>query len=161
MQKPSTLPASVLDMIAFARFYVERLHETQDVVDLYPAVLATVHVVDWFVEGTLHRSLHGERKALEELFPAWVALKDFANGLKHAVREGKEPVSPTRRLQAKPEATEWEDLDAWAHLGKPDQPVWRIEHQGQMRSIYSLCRAFLHDFQAWVTPQLPPTSLAD
>lgn len=35
--------------------------ESQEVTDLYPAILSTVHVPDWFVEGILHRRMDLER----------------------------------------------------------------------------------------------------
>jgi len=45
--RPKSVPTSLPEMIELAEFYLARLHATQDVVDLYPAVLATVHVPDW------------------------------------------------------------------------------------------------------------------
>src|SRR6266545_4266813 len=84
--RPTTIPGSLDEMIALAEFYLERFHDTQEVVDLYPAVLTTVHVPDWFIEGVLHRNFREEYHALKEQFPDWASTKDFANGLKHAIR---------------------------------------------------------------------------
>jgi hypothetical protein len=111
----TTLPSSLDEMISLADFYLERLHETQDVIDLYPAVLATVHVPDWFVEGVLHRSLRDEHQALVVQFPSWASVKDFANGLKHAIRATLGHASSARSLQTQQGSIEWEHLDWWDH----------------------------------------------
>jgi hypothetical protein len=143
-------------MIELAEFYLDRLHKTQDVVDLYPAVLATVHVPDWFMEGVLHRRFDDHQKEELAEFPEWRTAKDFANGLKHAVRANLDNPSAARSLKTERATTEYEHPDWWDHAGAPDQGVWQIEHEGQPRSIYSLCHHFLNQFKAWVIPQLPP-----
>src|SRR5262245_11228357 len=82
-------------------------------------------------------------------------MKDFANGLKHAVRAGMRDPSAARLLETDRATTEYEHLDWWDHAGAPDQEIWQIEHDGQLRSLYSLCQHFLNEFRTWVIPQLP------
>jgi hypothetical protein len=153
--RPTAVPTSFPEMIELAQFYLDRFHKTQDVIDLYPAVLTTAHVPDWFVEGVLNRRLEDERHALEIEFPIWRTMKDFANGLKHAVRAGMRDPSAARLLETERATTEYEHLDWWDHAGAPDQEIWQIEHDGQLRSIYSLCQHFLNEFRTWVISQLP------
>ncbi len=160
-KRPSTVPTSLYEMIELAEFYLDRLHKTQDVVDLYPAVLATVHVPDWFVEGVLHRNFKDAKEDIEKLeteFPMWRSARDFANGLKHAVRAGLNNPSAARLLQVETTTIPYEHPDWWDHAEAPDQDVWQIEHEGRPRSIYSLCNHFLDQFKTWIVPQLPPGS---
>lgn len=154
--KLHAIPTTFMDMLSMAQYYVNRLDETQDVVDLYPAVLATVHTVDWFVEGELKESLTSQTEQYENRFPIWKSLKDFANGLKHADR-GRQNQSSARKLQAERSVTEWESEDAWDHMHRPNQFVWRIEHNGKRLSIYSLCNQFLKEFSGWALNKKPST----
>lgn len=140
-----TLPRDIDEMIALADFYLNRLNATQAIVDVYPAVLATVHVVDWYVEGELRRKLKPETRQWEERFPAWKTLKDFANGLKHAVRDEAQVASSARKLQATTALPEWGD-DVWEHIGT-GRLVWKIQHEGRLRSISALSWYFLRDFE--------------
>jgi hypothetical protein len=105
------------------------------------------------VEGESKQPLWKLTSRYEKQFPIWKSLKDFANRLKHADR-GEKTFSSARKLQADQSTTEWENDDAMDHIHRPDQLVWRIEHDGKRLSIYSLCRQFIDEFRAWALPQL-------
>lgn len=154
---PNDVPHTVSDMINLAEYYLSRFEETQTVVDMFAAILATVHVADWYIEGTLGRDFRENKlkEKFKEDFPEWGTLLDIANGFKHSHR--RPDPSPARNLQLTQSHPEWEDIDGWDHLHQSDQVIWRIEHNNEERSVYSLCRLFLDQFVTWLN-YCPPRS---
>jgi hypothetical protein len=144
------LPKTFLEMVTLARALNERFFKTQSVCDLYGAVLATNHIVDWYFEMVRKEAYDSKKQgaAVRERFPFWDCIRDLANGAKHAVREtpGR---SDARRFEVNSAPIAWKDSDAWHYLGRKDQPIWYVECCGKRRHVHALCEQFLNEFSEW------------
>lgn len=135
-------PENLDEYIDFAERAVERLYQTQTVEDLFAAVLISAHIIDWYCLEVEGREYYGKRdgERFKALFPVWGLLCQLNNGAKHArKREGEAHLSELQRAEV-----EWEDVDAWEHLGI-DLDYWRVDYEGEERSVYALCKYFVQD----------------
>lgn len=135
-------PTRFDDFIALAERTVVRLEKSQSVDNLFAAVLATSHCADWYFWHVEGRKLDDvARAAFATRYPAWDILRQLGNGAKHAKSKHIEPDN------LKPIHVEWEQPDAWDHVGGP-KSYWVVEHDGRSRSVYTLCRTFLDELKA-------------
>jgi hypothetical protein len=128
---------------ALADRLVERFYRSQEVDDLYAAVIVTSHVVDWCVGGDLGKT---EQDEIRLKYPEWGTLKELSNGFKHGLEtRGKQPPSSARLLRIEG-VDSWSEraLDGWEHAHQPF--YWAVEHGGRARSVTLLCQRFLHRF---------------
>lgn len=136
------MPASAADMVAIAEELVERYLKTQSPVDLIGAVLATSHVADWHFQSKGEK-LGNHREAFEAQYPEWKTIRQLGNGIKHPKPFSNE----AHHSKLSSRDYEWEDDDAWSHLGTDRMP-WYVEHDGKERTIDGLCNIFLWRFKA-------------
>lgn len=135
-------PQRLNDFIALAERAVSRLDRSQSTDDLFAAVLATSHCADWYSWHVEGRKLNdAARAAFAARYPAWDILRQLGNGAKHAKSRHIEPDN------LKPIDVKWEQPDAWDHVGN-ERTYWVVEHQGEGRSVYTLCRTFLDELKA-------------
>lgn len=144
----STPPSSAADMLVVARALLDRFYHSQEFPDLFAAVLASVHVVEWHFTTSPDSKMTDEQKErLRKGFPEYTTLSDLANGLKHGLFPlSKAPPSEARKLVLK-KIDAWDGdceddaLDGWHHLGGPD--YWIVKHDERRHSVFLLCERFL------------------
>lgn len=145
---PQVFPHDFDSYHAFANRVLDRFYNTQSLEDLFTAVLLCSHIVDWYcvhVIGKEYRGQEAIRREMTKNLPTWKVLCDLTNGAKHA--RIKENEAHPGKLKS--EAVEWEDSDAWDHLGMDDH-YWTVEFEGEQRSIYTLCKQLLSDSARWL-----------
>ncbi len=134
METEKTIPTDYKDIIQLAQRLLTRFQTSQDIDDLFAAVLATSHVADWY---------HPDKKAFEfrepfaAKFPEWDTIRKVGNGLKHA----------NKRQKINVRSLEWEDDGFWAAQSEEDTLVWAVEFEGSSVMISDLCLKFLNDIE--------------
>lgn len=135
MQTGKTTPTDYNDVIQIARRLLNRFQKSQDIDDLFAAVLATSHIADWY-----HPDLDA-RKFGEDFtnrFPEWSCVRKIGNGLKHVAKEQKINVRPL----------EWEDDGFWLSQSDENTLVWAVAFEGSSVMVSDLCLKFINDFEA-------------
>jgi len=139
------MPESLDDMVDMADQLVERYLKTQSPLDLLGCVLAVSHIADWYYhsrEELNKQKLKEFLKDFSSTYPEWNTIRQLGNGLKHAeVRPGQ---AHHNHLELRD--YEWEDADAWSHLGTSRKP-WYVRHKGRDRTVDGLCKFFLESFK--------------
>lgn len=148
------VPKNAADQMSVARELLARLYMTQAYPDLFAAVLACVHVVDWHFTTAPDRQItDAQRGELRSSVPEYETLCDLANALKHGLfpRSSRQPSEARllvlKRIDAWSGDDEDDAMDGWHHLGLPD--YWIVRHGSDRRhSVYLLCKRFLDAMEA-------------
>jgi hypothetical protein len=131
-------------MLSMAEASIWKLMKEQSVENLFPAVLMTVHCIEWDRAWKREtKNFHTpEHKAFRERHPEWDILRQIANGMKHAERKVGQPHphDMTSRL------LEWEDADFWYSAGAKG-PIWFIGVDDENRVVHALCIHALERFR--------------
>ncbi|MBB4428329.1 hypothetical protein GGD66_006916 [Bradyrhizobium sp. CIR48] len=137
-----TFPETAREYIAFAERAVSQFSSSQNIDDLFTAILATAHTFDFFHRESKGRPTEeADKQAFGAENPDWKTIRQLCNGgVKARLTSVSKPA-----------------LGPCAESSVPDQPVWIVPFEENEQPVDMLCSRFL----ARLKGQLSARSLVD
>ncbi|MGB3389716.1 MAG: hypothetical protein WBA88_17220 [Pseudaminobacter sp.] len=132
-------------MLVVAETLVQRASLSQTVEDLFAAVLATVHAIEW--DSTWRSE---DRRSFLLRHPIADVLRQIGNGMKHA--EKRSGSLHPRDLHHR--NIKWEDRDFWGNAGG-ERLIWLVEIDDQWRVVTTLCQSLIQDLMKELANRAP------